>query len=154
MFILAIIVIGVGTAYYATQNAEEDTAVIVSVISLLITVPLVFALLSLRLETRIDEKGVFTRFRPFGFTKKFYPWNEIKKIYIRTYDPVSEYGGWGMRGLKENKKAYIVSGNTGIQVVSRRGEEFLVGTQKAEEAENVINHYHKTENSVREANEL
>ncbi len=42
MFILAMIVIIVGTAYYATLNAEENTAVIVSVISLLIAVPLVF----------------------------------------------------------------------------------------------------------------
>ncbi len=144
MFILAIIVIGVGTAYYATINAEESTAVIVSIISLIITVPLVFALLSLRLETRIDEKGVFTRFRPFGFTRRYYNWKEIEDIYVRTYDPLTEYGGWGFRGVGRDNKAYNVAGNTGIQLIAKSGEKFLIGTQKADEAKKVIARYSKT----------
>ena len=150
MFILAVIVIGVGTAYYATLNAEEDTAVIVSIISLLITAPIVFGLLYLRMETRIDEKGVFTRFRPFGFTRKFYTWNEIEDIYVRTYDPLTEYGGWGIRGLGENKKSYNVAGNTGIQVIPKNGEKFLIGTQKAEEAKQVIDRYRAAGNTAHE----
>ncbi|WP_424494583.1 hypothetical protein [Salinimicrobium sp. GXAS 041] len=150
MFILAIIVVGVGTAYYATINAEEATAVIVSIVSLIITVPLVFALLSLRLETRIDEKGVFTRFRPFGFTRKYYNWNEIVDIYVRTYDPLTEYGGWGFRGIGGNNKAYNVAGNKGIQVVLKSGEKFLIGTQKTDEAKKVISRYRKNDHTAHE----
>lgn len=142
MLILAIIVIGVGTAYYATVNAEEDTALIVSIISLAITIPIVIALLSLRLQTRMDEKGILTYFHPLGFTKKFYSWSEIKEVYVRTYDPLSEYGGWGIRGLGRDKRAYIVQGNTGIQIITKHDEKFLVGTLKAEEAKKTIQQYH------------
>lgn len=141
MFILAIIVIVVGTAYYATREAEEGTEVIASVISLLIAVPIVFALLYLRLETRIDEKGILSWFKPFGFTKKYFAWEEIEEIYVRTFSPKSEYGGWGMRGVGDRDKAYIVKGNTGIQIVTNKGERFLIGTMKPKEAEKIVQQY-------------
>ena len=144
MFILAVILIIMGTAYFATRDADEDIALIVSLICFLITLPIVVALLYLRLETRIDEKGVFTRFRPFGFTKKYFPWKDIEEIYVRTFDPVSEYGGWGIRGLGRNKKAYHVAGNSGIQIITKNQERFLIGTDEPEEAEKVLQSYRKT----------
>ena len=142
MFILAIIVIVVGTAYYATENAEEDTAVLVSAISILIALPLVFSLLYLRLETRIDEKGVFTRFKPFSFTNKFFAWEDISRCYVRKYDPVKEYGGWGLRGIGERSKAYNVWGDQGIQITTKTGKKFLIGTQNPSEARTTIKYYH------------
>lgn len=141
MFVLAIIVIVVGTAYYATRDAEEGTEVVASVISLLIAVPIVFALLYLRLETLIDEKGILTWFKPFGFTKKYFSWEEVDKVYVRTYSPKIEYGGWGMRGVGDKDKAYIVKGKTGIQIVTNTGEKFLIGTMKPREAEKVVQQY-------------
>lgn len=144
MFILAVIVIIVGTAYYTTRDAEEGTAVTASVISLLITVPLVFALLYLRLETRIDEKGILTWFKPFGFTKKYFSWEEVDEVYIRRYSPVTEYGGWGIRGVGDNDKAYKIKGNTGIQINTTEGKKFLIGTLKPKEAEQALTHYKET----------
>lgn len=143
MFILAVIVIVVGTAYYATLNAREDTQLIVSVISLAIAVPIVFALAYIRLETRIDQNGISTQFKPFGFTKKHYPWKEIQECYVRKFDPVQEYGGWGIRGLGRNKKAYHIYGINGIQIITKEGEDFLVGTQRPKSAEDIINLYNK-----------
>lgn len=144
MFILAIIVIGMGTSYYATKNAEEDIAVLVSLISFLIVLPIVLALLYLRMETRIDEKGIFTYFRPFGFTQRYYPWEEVKDIFVRTYDPKTEYGGWGWRVFGRDRESYNVAGNTGIQIITKNDKKFLIGTQKGEEAKNIISYYHTT----------
>lgn len=140
MFILAIIVIIFGTAFYATENAEEDTAVVVSVICCLIGIPIVFALLFIRLETRMDEKGVFTYFRPFWFSKSYYAWEEIEKCYVRTYSPVGEFGGWGYR-LWGGSKGYIISGNKGIQIETRNGKKCLIGTQKPKKAQEIIDQY-------------
>lgn len=144
MIILAVIIIVVGTAYYSTRDAEEGTAVTASVISLLICVPLVIALLYLRLETRIDEKGVLTWFKPFGFTRKYFAWEEIDEIYLRNYNPVTEYGGWGIRGIGQNDKAYNIRGNTGIQIITKEGNRFLIGTHKPKEAEQAILPYKQT----------
>lgn len=145
MLILAIIVIVVGTAYYATRNAEEETALWVSAISLAITLPIVIGLLYLRLETRIDEEGISTYFKPFNFTRKHYSWNEIEKCYMRDYDPKEEFGGWGLRGLGSSYKSYNVYGNKGIQIETRNNEKFLLGTQRPKAAHEIIKRYfHKT----------
>lgn len=141
MLILAVIVIVVGTAFYATRNASEETAVIVSLISIAIALPIVIALLKLRLETRIDEKGILAYFRPFKFTVKYYPWDQIKECYVRRLNPVEEYGGWGLRGIGQNWKAYLIKENTGIQIITKDEENFLVGTQKPTQAEKVLRNY-------------
>ena len=144
MFILAIAVIIVGTAYYSTRGAEEDTAVVASVISLAIALPIVWGLLYLRLETRIDKEGITAYFKPFSFTKKYFSWSDIKECYIRKYSPVREFGGWGLRGLGQNWKAYNVYGNKGIQIVTRDGRRFLIGTQRPEAAQQIIDRYYQT----------
>ncbi|WP_156879276.1 hypothetical protein [Salinimicrobium xinjiangense] len=144
MFMLAIIVIVVGTAYYATLKAHEDTAVIVSLISLAITMPVVFALAYLRLETRIDKTGITTQFQPFGFTKKFFNWSEIEKCHVRKVNARKEYGGWGIRGLGTMDKAYHIYGTDGIQIKTYNSGNFLIGTQRPRAAEDIINLYRKT----------
>lgn len=146
MFILAIIVIIFGTSFYATQNSDENTTLVVSIICCLIAFPLVFGLLFLGLETRIDEKGIFTYFRPFGFTKRFFSWEEIDQCYVRQYSPISEYGGWGLRWMGSKSMAYNIWGNKGIQIVTHDGRRFLIGTQKPKDAQQIID-THKTRNA-------
>lgn len=141
MLVLAIILIVIGTAYYTSKEAAEQTALIVSIISLFIALPMVFALLLLRLDTRIDEKGIYTYFRPFGFTSKYFAWNDISQCYIRKYSPLKEYGGWGLRGLGSKSKAYNIAGNHGIQITTKKGKKFLIGTQEPENAQNTINKF-------------
>ena len=143
MFILAIILVVVGTAYYATRTAEEETAVLVSVLSIIIALAIIVPLLQLRLDTRIDEKGILTYFRPFRFTRKFIPWEDVKECFVRKYSPMEEFGGWGLRGLGRNWKAYNVEGNHGVQIRTFKGQKILIGTLKPEEAEEVVNHYHR-----------
>jgi hypothetical protein len=75
-------------------------------------------ILWMQLETRIDSEGIRVKYIPFGFSEKFFSWKEIEKCYVRKYNPLVEYGGWGIRGLG-NKKAYNVSGNLGIQIITR-----------------------------------
>lgn len=92
----------------------------------------------LKLETTIDAKGIHYRF--FPFPKKMIPWQEIESCYVRTYSPLTEFGGWGIRfGL--GGRAYNVKGNKGIQVVTKSGKKILFGTQNETEVQNVIDAY-------------
>lgn len=141
MLALAVIVIVVGTAYYATVRAHKDTALVISIISLLIAVPLIIAISKLKLETRIDEKGIFTYFSPFKFTEKFVPWENVENCYVRKYNSVKEFGGWGLRGLGKNWKAYNVGGNKGIQIETKKGKNFLIGTLKPKKAQIIISQF-------------
>ncbi len=99
----------------------------------------------LKLVTRIDEKGILFRFKGFHLKPKIITWNEINKAYIRKYDAMTEYGGWGIKGglfwIKSKGKAYNVKGNIGLQLELKNGKKILIGTQKKEEMERVLKMY-------------
>lgn len=98
----------------------------------------------MQLETRIDREGIKVKYLPFRSSEKFFPWEDMEQCYVRKYRPLIEYGGWGMRGLG-NKKAYNVSGNLGIQIVTRDKKNFLIGTRHPDDARAVIKNYiHRT----------
>ena len=103
--------------------------------------------LVIKLETRIDRNGITTEFTPFRIFKRHYNWSEINKCYVRKYSAISEYGGWGIRGFG-TAKAYNVSGNKGIQIVTKNGDKFLIGTNKPEEADKVIKRYQDNNNEL------
>ncbi|EDP69448.1 hypothetical protein FBALC1_05133 [Flavobacteriales bacterium ALC-1] len=106
-----------------------------------------------KLKSRIDEIGIHYKFFPFHFSSKVIPWHEINKAYIRKYDAISEYGGWGLKGglffKKNNGKAISVSGDIGIQLELKNGKKLLIGTQKQEDVKNILNTYKtKIKNNV------
>tara|TARA_B100000953_G_C17966976_1_gene404903 strand:- start:524 stop:1003 length:480 start_codon:yes stop_codon:yes gene_type:complete len=115
-------------------NEVKLKSLIAPVISLLVFV-LVFIL---NLETRINSKGISAGFEPLPFLRRKYNWDEIQECFVRTYAPISEYGGWGIRGFGR-AKAYTVSGNKGIQIITKNNERFLIGTDKPDLAKRAIN---------------
>lgn len=91
-------------------------------------------IVSFRLETKINEDGVYIRFFPFHLKFKFYSWDFIRKSYLRQYSPLGEYGGWGLRiGLFGKGTAYNVSGNWGLQLEFTNKKKLLIGTARPEE---------------------
>ena len=138
IFALVIVVI-IGGIYKDSkgfQNFEDPVFVLFSLAALF---PMAF-ILYLRQDTRIDSEGITTKFYPLGFSRKFFAWKEIEKIYVRKYSPIAEYGGWGIRGIRR-KKAYNVAGNLGIQIVIKDKKTFLIGTQKPDAARAVLKQY-------------
>ena len=100
-----------------------------------------------KLYTRIDESGIHYRFFPFHIKFKTIPWNAISKAYVRKYDAISEYGGWGLRGgmfwNKTKGTAINVSGDIGIQLELKNGKRLLIGTKLEEDARNVLLNYNE-----------
>lgn len=85
----------------------------------------------IELRTTIEDNLLTVRFWPF-VTKRFHR-DEIAEAYVRKYDPLMEYGGWGVRFGGKNGRAYNVMGNQGLQLRLKNGEKWLVGTQRPEE---------------------
>ncbi|WP_316822789.1 hypothetical protein [Pedobacter gandavensis] len=136
MFLTGVFKQVVGGQQFGNQPMS-NTGLLISVsLSLLITILFVI----LRLETRIDDKGIYVRFYPFHISFKYYPWESISRANVRKYSPVMEYGGWGLRfGLMGNGAAFNVSGNQGLQLVFNNGQKLLIGTHKPEELKQVLN---------------
>ena len=87
---------------------------------------------SMKLITEVRSDGLYVRFFPLHLSFHKIPLEELKKYEARSYSPIREYGGWGIRyGFKG--KAYNVSGNRGVQLEFLNGKRLLIGSQKPEE---------------------
>lgn len=107
----------------------------------------VFLFTRIRLETRIDSEGIHYRMFPFNRDTKHVKWDELKNAFVREYNPISEYGGWGYRsGMRRKNGALNISGKTGLQLVFNDDTKLLLGTRRGEELGKVIAQYIKSEN--------
>jgi hypothetical protein len=97
-------------------------------INVLVTLVLMFA----RLRTRLDTTALYVKFFPFHLRYKKIAFDEIAAVYARTYQPLGEFGGWGIRwGI--GGRAYNVSGNRGVQLELKNGKKLLIGSQRPTE---------------------
>jgi len=96
-----------------------------------------------KLKTRIDEKGIYYQYLPFHFSYRFLPWDSIAKCYVRNYNAIFEYGGWGLKfSFRKNRgKSFTVKGNIGLQIALLNGNKILIGTQKKKEIQRTIENY-------------
>lgn len=100
----------------------------------LIVIIIFFFFWIMTLKTEITTEGVSVQFFPFHLKPRFFPWQNIKSIYVRKYSPLREYGGWGLRvGIFGKGTAYNVSGNIGIQLEIIPNKKLLIGTRQPEE---------------------
>lgn len=131
----------IGT-YLNDPNAYSLEEFVLFIVAILFVFGLIFLC---KLTTRIDEQGIHYKFFPVHWKYRLIKWNEINKVYVRTYDALSEYGGWGLKGgvlwNASKGKAINVSGNIGIQLELKNSKKLLIGTKRKEEAKNILATY-------------
>jgi len=95
--------------------------------------------INIKLHTTIDETGIHYRFAPIHRKMRDIPWIEVEKAYMRTYSPIKEYGGWGIRsGLAKTGNAYNISGDKGLQLELKNGKKVLIGTSQPAEIDKAL----------------
>lgn len=90
--------------------------------------PVLFLLLGLEVE--VSPNAVIIRFTPL-FTRVIEK-REITYVEALTYQPLRQFGGWGIRGWG-GRVAYNVRGNQGVELTLYDGRRVLIGTQRAAE---------------------
>jgi hypothetical protein len=136
LWLLLLLVVSNLVREFLNGTVEEKQALFFSALTLTLT-SVLFAIM--KLETSIDNNGISVRFFPFHLKKKHFNWDQLESCSIRTYKPVIEYGGWGIRKTFSGKgTAYNVKGKVGLQLVFKNGDRLLIGTQKAEELNEVL----------------
>lgn len=83
----------------------------------------------IRMETRVGPLGVHLRHFPFHRQFRRWPFERIRSAEARTYRPLREYGGWGIR-IGPGGLAYNVKGDRGVQLVLTSGQRILLGSQE------------------------
>ena len=91
----------------------------------------IFALVvSLRMHTTVSDGSLKVRFWPFS--RLTIPIADVKQSELIQYDPLSDFGGWGVRpGL--GGIIYSVRGRSAVKIVRNGGSLIYIGTGKPEE---------------------
>jgi len=111
---------------------DKPAPILVSIVIFFGSSALLWFFFSLKLEVRIDQEGIHYRFFPLIFKERIIYFSEIKKYEIRKYNPIGDYGGWGMKRSFKWQRAYNVSGNIGLQLYLTNGKKVLFGTQRSQ----------------------
>ena len=119
-------------------NIITFTSSSISFFPIVITLGITALIYFSQLETQVDRIGIHYRFIPYFNKWKLLEWNEISEAKIRKYNSFKEFGGFGIRINFSGNKAYNTSGNMGLDIKLKNNQNILIGTQKPDELENLI----------------
>jgi hypothetical protein len=89
--------------------------------------PLLF--LFTKMTTEVRDDGIYIQLFPLHWSFHKISFKELKVYEARTYHPIREYGGWGIRKGRQGW-AYNMSGNKGVQIELLDGKRILIGSQQ------------------------
>ncbi len=87
-------------------------------------------LVTVRLSTEVGETEIRVRMKGFR-RRRSIPLDGVRGVKIVTYDPVKDFGGYGIRTTKSGV-AMVARGNRGVRLEMRDGTMTVIGSQRAE----------------------
>ena len=141
MFYLVIIVCvlaTLGAAIPIWLDKETNEGIIGVTIAGVVCFGVIMLFIYSKLYVTIDERAIYYRYPPFVNSEKTLTKTDIKEAYVRKYEPIWEYGGWGYRIRPGKGRAMNVSGNQGLQLILSDGKQLLIGTQKPEQMRQAV----------------
>jgi len=116
----------VGTGFLTLSGEVEDALAI----SPLAGIAVIAMAASMGLITELRQNNLKVWLWPLFWRTIRY--EDIAEAEARQYNPLTEYGGWGMRwGI--SGQCWNVSGRYGVQLVLRNGRRVLIGSRESEE---------------------
>jgi len=122
------------------NNPASDELMLFLLVIIGIGLPVL--LLNVHMETVVTD-SVQVRFVPFMLRPRTIHPQDILSHKAEEYSPLAEYGGWGIKGVASNR-AYNVSGRRGVRILLKDGKMIMIGSQKAEELDMVIQNLVRT----------
>jgi hypothetical protein len=118
--------------FFTSEDKQEmgiALAVVLSVLALSISL-----ILSISLETRIDQFGIQYKYYPFIRNWRKIAKNEILDVRVITFNPIFDYGGYGMK-RNRNTKLYNILGDEGLLINTGEKRKILLGTSERKRLE-------------------
>ncbi len=135
---LGVVTAAVLTGSLYTVLHDGNTLGYIGIAFTIVPVIIMFLFRSMRLETMIDDTGVYYKYAPIHRGMQKVELKNIREAGIRKYKPISEFGGWGLRTGKNGSEAFNVSGNTGLELTFKNGKKLVLGTRKPAEMRAVL----------------
>ncbi len=121
--------------------AKAKANFIIALLPFIFNVLLLSLFSQMKLELTINENMLRFKFRPF--INRIITKDKIRQIQIINYDPISEYGGWGIRYGK-NGWAYTAKGFYGIKLITSLNKKILIGISNPEAISKFLKEYYPT----------
>ncbi|MCX6650973.1 MAG: DUF6141 family protein [Methanomassiliicoccales archaeon] len=111
------------------NNPASDEFVLVFFIGFGILFPLI--MFNMHLTITVSD-AVYIKLWPFMPRARMLSPRDIDSYQAMDYDPLSDYGGWGIKGTASDR-AYNVSERRGVKFNLRDGRKVMIGSQRAEQ---------------------
>jgi hypothetical protein len=85
-------------------------------------------LMTIKLVTDVRPGELIVAMRGFWRARKI-PLDTIKSVTQVTFDPLADFGGYGIRSTSQGK-AYIAAGHEGARLELKDGSVVVIGSQK------------------------
>lgn len=124
------------TVLFFTSEEKQEMGIalvfVFGIMSLALTL-----ILNIKLETRIDHRGIHFRYLPFIRKWRLISKMSILSAEVITFNPLLDFGGWG---IKRNRttKLYNITGDHGLLVDSGEIKKILLGALKAGELKSFL----------------
>ncbi|WP_242926833.1 DUF6141 family protein [Pontibacter vulgaris] len=113
-------------------GSRSASAIQLAVMAGLLGVGLPLFFYSMKLTTKVYPGLLTVQFSPFHLKAMKIPLHELRNYESVTYNPILDYGGWGIR-WSFNGKAYNTSGNKGVQLYFYNKKPLLIGSQRPQQ---------------------
>ncbi|MBN3584547.1 hypothetical protein JYB64_19300 [Algoriphagus aestuarii] len=118
---------------FITSDEKQEMGIALVVVILVMALSF-FLILSISLETRIDQFGIKYKYSPFIRTWRIIPKKEIIDIQVISFNPIFDFGGYGIKSNKTTK-LYNVLADEGLLVNTGEKRKILIGTSERKKLE-------------------
>lgn len=124
------------TTLVLTSDTDQKEGIIGLVFVLFIMIMVMALIFNLKLTTRIDSSGIHYRYFPLIKLRKI-PKEQIRSEEVITFSPLTDHGGWGIKG-NSSTKAFTLVGDKGLLLDINEKKKIVIGTQKSQELSEFI----------------
>lgn len=124
-------------AFLDQQSGKGDESLASMIVLLLVLLAMFIATIILfrymKLVIEVRSDGLYYKYPPFILKMTSFRKGEIENFKVRTYKPIREFSGWGIKySWTGAGRAITVKGKTGLQLYLKNGKKVLLGTQRGD----------------------
>lgn len=125
------VILLIPTAFHVSDVSQ------ISFIYLSLMLLVIIFIYSITLTVIVKSDGLHYQFFPIHFKNYIIKKEDIDNFKALKYNPILDYGGWGIRHRFKGK-AYNIRGNKGVKIYLKNGKTILFGSQKNQELEKAL----------------
>lgn len=117
----------------SSQEEDRVTTIWTMAIFLFFMVGTYFLVFELPALTRITQRGLEIKYRPWIWNWKVLAWHDIKNVTEINVDPLGDFGGWGYRFTFKGKRGIIMGNGHAVKIELKSGKDFVLSTSRKAE---------------------